>query len=63
MEQIFKQITVLYGDKSTKKIYINVNLIECIEETHSAVSIKMQRGNTWLVEEPIFSLLERLQSK
>ena len=63
MEQIFKPITVRHGDKSTKKVYININLIECIEETHSAVQVKMQRGNTWLVEEPILILLERLQSK
>lgn len=63
MERIFRPITVQHGE-TTKRIYINVTLIEYIEETETAVFIKMQRGNGWLVHnESIQLLLERLQAK
>jgi uncharacterized protein YlzI (FlbEa/FlbD family) len=62
MKRIFRPITVQHGE-TTKQIYININLIEYIEETDSAVFIKMQHGNGWLVyNESIQLLIERLQS-
>jgi uncharacterized protein YlzI (FlbEa/FlbD family) len=62
MTRIFFQITVTYSDTSTQIIFINVNLIEYISETTSGVHIKMQNGNSWIVNESIYTLLERLQS-
>jgi len=62
MKRIFRPITIKEGSE-LKKIFINVNLIEYIEPTTTAVYIKMHRGNGWLVEnESIESLLERLQA-
>lgn len=62
MERIFRPITVQHGE-TTKRVYINIALIEYIEETETGVFIKMQKGNGWLVYgEHIQKLLERLQS-
>jgi hypothetical protein len=62
MKQLFKSITIEDGE-TTKKIYINVNLIESIIETPSYVHIRMQQGSSWLTKEPLMLLLDRLQSK
>lgn len=62
MKRFLKPITVKQGSE-LKKIFININLIEYIEPTTTAVYIRMQQGSGWLVEnESIESLLERLQS-
>lgn len=63
MERIFRHITIQDGN-TTKRIYINVNLVESIEESKTGVYIKMQYGNGWVaLEEPIYMIIERFQSK
>ena len=62
MQQLFKSIIIEDGE-TTKKIYINVNLIESISETPSYVHIKMSNGSSWLTKENILLLLDRLQTK
>ena len=62
MKRFLKPITVKQGSE-LKKVFININLIEYIQPTSTAVFIRMQHGSGWLVEnESIESLLERLQS-
>lgn len=62
MEFIYKPIIVQYGT-DTKKIYININLVESIEETTTGVQVRMHQGSSWIVNEPLHEILERLQSK
>ena len=62
MELIYKPIIVQYGT-DVKKIYININLVESIEETTTGVHVRMHRGSSWIVNEPLHEILERLQSK
>ena len=61
MNSLFKSIEIVHGE-TTKKIYINVNLAECIAPNEHSVTIKMNCGSEYLVRESIFTLLERLQS-
>jgi uncharacterized protein YlzI (FlbEa/FlbD family) len=62
MERIYKPILVQYGN-GVKKIYININLVESIQETTTGVHLQMHRGSSWIVNEPLHEILERLQSK
>ena len=61
MEFIYKPIIVQHGT-DTKKIYININLVESIEETTTGVQVRMHQGSAWIVNEPLREILERLQS-
>jgi uncharacterized protein YlzI (FlbEa/FlbD family) len=62
MEFIYKPIIVQHGT-NTKKVYININLVESIQETTTGVHIRMHQGSSWIVNEPLHEILERLQSK
>jgi uncharacterized protein YlzI (FlbEa/FlbD family) len=62
MEFIYKPIMAQHGN-DIKKIYINVNLVESIEETTTGVQVKMHQGSAWIVNESLHEILERLQSK
>ena len=62
MEFIYKPILAQYGT-DIKKVYININLVESIQETTTGVQIRMHQGSSWIVNEPLHEILERLQSK